>query len=85
MAQIRSAIQGQPEVLPSRPGETLPMVMMYDAELFRAFLEINSLLALPRDVMARPGMAARIMEVAAEHPPEPLPGPSREELLRLVA
>jgi hypothetical protein len=61
------------------------MAMLYDAELFRAFLEITSLLALPREVMARPGVRARIVEVAGLHDAVAPPGPSRDELLRLVA
>jgi hypothetical protein len=41
--------------------------MMYDADLFRAATECRALLALPQEVLARPGMADRIMEVA-QHP-----------------
>jgi hypothetical protein len=59
--------------------------MLYDAELFRAFLEIMSLLALPREVMARPGLIERMMEVAGAHEPVVTPGPSRDDVLRLVA
>jgi hypothetical protein len=40
---------------------------------------------LPRDVLARPGLADRIMRVAEAQPPPDPPAPSREELLRMVA
>jgi hypothetical protein len=36
-------------------------------------------------VFTRPGLAERVMRVAAEHPAAPPPGPDREQLLRLVA
>jgi hypothetical protein len=35
-----------------------------DADLFRAFIEMMSLLALPSEVMARPGLVDRVLEVA---------------------
>ena len=41
--------------------------MLYDADVFRAFIEIVGLLALPQEVLSRPGLAERIMEVAADH------------------
>jgi hypothetical protein len=59
--------------------------MTYDAALFRASLEITSLLALPEEVLARPGVADQIMEVAGAHEPVMPLGPSRDELLRMLA
>jgi hypothetical protein len=58
--------------------------MMYDADLFRAALEIVSLLRLPQELMAR-GMIDRIMEVARTHEAVSPPGPSRGDLLRILA
>jgi hypothetical protein len=59
--------------------------MMYDADLFRAANEIRSVLTLPQEVMARPGLVDRIMEVASTHDAVTPPGPSREELLQMLA
>jgi hypothetical protein len=59
--------------------------MLYDADLFRAALEIVSLLRLPQEIMARSGIIDRIMEVARTHEAVPPPGPSRGELLRILA
>lgn len=59
--------------------------MLHDPDLFRAFMEIVSVRTLARDVMARPGIAQRIMEVAAAHDPSVPPGPSRDEVLRMLA
>ena len=41
-------------------------------------------LSLPRDLFARPGFAERVMEVAGSHGHAVTPGPTREELLRLL-
>ncbi len=89
-AQIEAVIAGRPE--PAPPGNdpaaavqrAFPVAMAYDADVFRAFLEIASVQTLPSAVMARPGMIDRIM-TAAERGPLLIPGPNREELLDLVA
>lgn len=59
--------------------------LAYDPELLRAGLEMTGCLALPQEVFARPGVVDKIVELAEAHPPSPIPGPTREELLRLVA
>ena len=61
------------------------IVSVGDADLFRAAVEIRSLLALPQEVMTQPGVVDRIMEVAAAHEAVTPSGPSREELLRMLA
>jgi hypothetical protein len=42
-------------------------------------------LALPQEVMARPGFAERVSELGATHEAPPPPGPDREGLLALLA
>ena len=69
----------------ARTAKAFLVAMMYDADLFRAANEIRSLLALPQEVMARPGLVDRIKEVASNHEAVIAPGPSREELLRILA
>ena len=59
--------------------------MRHDPDVFRGFLDIMSCLALPQEVMARPGFAERVSELAAAHDAPPPPGPSREQLLALLA
>jgi hypothetical protein len=46
---------------------------------------LRSLLTLPQEVMARPGMVDHILEVAGTHEAVTPPGPSRLELLRTLA
>jgi hypothetical protein len=60
-------------------------VMPFDAELLRAGLEMIGCLALPDEVFARPGIVDKVVALAEANPPQPVPGPTREELLRLVA
>jgi len=88
MALYNAFLEGRPEPqptdAPTRIADALAIAMMYDADLFRAFLEIRSVLALPQEIMARPGVVDRIMQVASTHEAVIPPGPSREELLRML-
>jgi hypothetical protein len=59
--------------------------MQHDADVFRAGMEIVSVLTLPQEVFARPGLADRVLELASEREGVPIPAPSRDEVLRLVA
>ncbi len=64
-------------------GQALANATAKDPELLRGYLEIVSLLARGVDVLSRPGVAERALELGAEG--EPFPGPTRAELLALVA
>jgi 2-polyprenyl-6-methoxyphenol hydroxylase-like FAD-dependent oxidoreductase len=64
--------------------DALPVAAMRDADVFRAMLDTRSCYATPEEVVARPGMAERILELAAE-PAEPPRGPDRGRLLELIA
>jgi len=68
----------------ARTAKAFLVAMMYDADLFRASNEFRSLLTLPREVMARPGLVDGITEVAGAHEAVVPPGPSREELLDML-
>jgi 2-polyprenyl-6-methoxyphenol hydroxylase-like FAD-dependent oxidoreductase len=84
-AQIYATINGRTVSPPTDPGSEMLVAMMYDPDLFRAAIEISSLLALPEEVLARPGVFDRLTQVASAHERVPPPGPSREELLRMLA
>jgi 2-polyprenyl-6-methoxyphenol hydroxylase-like FAD-dependent oxidoreductase len=56
-----------------------------DPDLFRAFLEIVCCLTLPADVFARPGLVDRVLELTETGEPPAPPGPTREQLLALLA
>ena len=89
IARFNALIDGRPEPQPTdalaRIANALLVAMMYDPDIFRAANEMRSLLALPEEVMARPGVVDRILEVASTHAVVMPPGPSREELLRMLA
>jgi flavin-dependent dehydrogenase len=89
LARLKAFIAGRPEPQPTDPrariANALLVAMMYDADLFRAATEFRSLLALPQEVMARPGMVDRILEFAGTHEAVVPPGPSREELFHMLA
>jgi hypothetical protein len=68
----------------ARVSDALAVAMMYDADLFRASLEIATVQALPQEVMRRPGVVDRIMKFASTHEVVVPPAPSRQQLLRML-
>ena len=78
----------------AREREADPMAQMfeafftaieYDPDCFRGFLEIMGCLATPEEILARPGMFEKMIAAADGKKPAPKPGPSREELLAILA
>jgi hypothetical protein len=63
----------------------LTVAMMEDADLFRAFAGIVGMLELPRQVMACPGLADRIMRIAGGRRVVKPPGPARDHVPRMLA
>jgi 2-polyprenyl-6-methoxyphenol hydroxylase-like FAD-dependent oxidoreductase len=91
-AQITAAIEGRAPaqaVPPADPAATLVRKMAigrrWDADVFRASAEMATMLALPGEVLARPGMADLINKAAAGRQPFVPPGPSRTEVLALLS
>lgn len=89
LAQLDTSA-GRPAELPaagpgSRVMRDLTVAMLHDADLFRAFLEITSMLALPQEVLTRPGLADRIAAVAAGHEEFVMPGPTRADVLGILS
>jgi flavin-dependent dehydrogenase len=74
-AQIDASIAG--ETAPpgmAAPGDDgrdasglaeMEVALLYDPDVFRAFLEITTMLALPEDIMARPGFGEHLAQAAA--------------------
>ena len=86
---FNALIEGRPDPQSADPrahiADALAVAMRYDADVFRAAVEMRSLLALPQEVMARPGLVDRIKELAGAHEAVVPPEPSRAELLRMLA
>ena len=88
--QIEAAIAGgQPDVDPEDPVEAITdafeRAVPHSADAFRGFLAIASVLELPMEVIGRPGFVERLVAAAEGHEPPRFPGPTRQELLELVA
>jgi 2-polyprenyl-6-methoxyphenol hydroxylase-like FAD-dependent oxidoreductase len=62
----------------------LPIAAARDADVFRAMLDTRCGFATPEQVTARPGMAERVLELAAGGAGMP-PGPDRAQVLALIA
>jgi len=57
--------------------------MTWDADVFRAYLEMVAMLAPPQEIMSRPGLADKISGV--RRAPWLAPGPSRGQLLKMLS
>ena len=56
----------------------------YDAQVLQWFGEISNCLTLGDEVVARPGVLERVLDVATANPPYQTPGPTRAELEHLL-
>jgi len=74
-----------PEVDGTQLRPALLRAMLQDPELLTAFIESRCCLTSVSEVIAREGVLERVRELAAQSNGIALPGPDREELLRLVA
>jgi 2-polyprenyl-6-methoxyphenol hydroxylase-like FAD-dependent oxidoreductase len=92
--RINASIEGRPPAGTPRPGPVtgreIALAMTRDPDVFRAALEMTSMLALPGEIMTRPGFAERVKAAAAADDaagpgPAGPPGPSRDDLLRRMA
>jgi 2-polyprenyl-6-methoxyphenol hydroxylase-like FAD-dependent oxidoreductase len=85
-ARLRAlhAVREGRDAPPPDPAAALRAASLRDPDLFRAALETRSCYATPEQVLARPGVAARVRAIAADAPSR-LPGPDRAELLELLS
>jgi 2-polyprenyl-6-methoxyphenol hydroxylase-like FAD-dependent oxidoreductase len=87
--RIDAAIEGRPVPEDTDPAsvaqQAFQMAMLYDPDIFRAMMEIISMQALPEEVLARPGFGDRVMAAADGREEFSPPGPSRDDLLRMLA
>jgi hypothetical protein len=84
-AEIQSLLEGQPVPEPAnslQPAFTAGA--MSDPDVARAMLDTMSCLALPTEVMARPGLLDLVAS-SAKTPVAPPPVPSRDELVALTS
>jgi len=85
LREIEALRTGAPPPPVPAVAAALPTAVPHDPDLFRALVETRACWATTAEVLARPGMVERILEVAGEHEPRPLPGPDREQLRALLS
>ena len=90
IAQIAAVIEARspredPPDLAAAPLRDLLAAATRDADVFRAYLEMISMLAPPQEIMTRPGLAAKIAAAAGGRDPWAAPGPSRGEVLQMLS
>lgn len=85
LAQMRAIGEGLEPARDESPMARFAAVAAHDADLFRNLLEMIQCLALPQDVLERPGVAEKLDRLTAEVEPRPLPGPDRDQLLAILA
>jgi len=77
---------GTPEPTPEeRSADLLIGNAAADPLISRAFGDIMGCNALADEVLARPGVFDRVLELGQGAGPEPAPGPTRERVSELVA
>jgi 2-polyprenyl-6-methoxyphenol hydroxylase-like FAD-dependent oxidoreductase len=91
VASVRAAIDG---TQPPRPDLTNPQVRMQrafqiaaqnDPDVGRAFLEMISVLALPQEILGRPGMIEMVVAASKDRELREPEGPSRSELVEMLS
>ena len=86
LAEIDAALEDRPYETDDPSwllGKALETAAFKDPDALRAFMGMGNLLERAEDVFARPGMADIVLAAGGE--PEPLPGPSRAELVSIFA
>ena len=83
--EMEAAIRGVPPDPVPGIMDAFGRAVAHDADVFRALLEIRQVLALPAEVFGRAGFLDRVLEVAEGRPAISPPGPTRQELLGLIA
>ncbi|MGH8998267.1 MAG: hypothetical protein ACRDY7_02645 [Acidimicrobiia bacterium] len=81
MRALRAGAEPPP---PDPLAEALGTAAMHDPDVFRAWYEIRTCLALQEDVLARPGFMDKLNACAGKPGPN-IPAPDRQELLALLA
>ncbi len=88
LADVDAQIRGEtyrPEDPAWEVGQGLGFAAGQDPDCFRALLSIAGMLATPEEALARPGLFEKTIELGADWRQAPALGPSRDELLSVLA
>jgi 2-polyprenyl-6-methoxyphenol hydroxylase-like FAD-dependent oxidoreductase len=88
LAEVGALIGGG-EYRPDDPGwetgQALATAAFKDPDCLRGYITITMMLGRAADVLARPGLLGKVTALGAGWRDEPLPAPSRDQLLSIVA
>ena len=88
LAEIDALIEGK-EYRPADPGwevsQALTAAALKDPDCLRGFVKVAMVLSREADVLSGPGMLEKVTALGGDWRDEPIPAPSREELLSTVA
>ena len=88
LAEIDALIDGH-DYRPADPGwevsQALGAAAFKDPDCFRGFVSVAMVLSREADVLSRPGMLEKVKTLGAGWRDEPIPAPSRGDLLSTVA
>jgi 2-polyprenyl-6-methoxyphenol hydroxylase-like FAD-dependent oxidoreductase len=86
LSEIEAIRNGEP-LEPSNASlrAAILVAMLQDLDLLKAYLESRCCLTTLSETFAADGVAERVLALASQQEPQPLPGPSREQLLGLLA
>jgi 2-polyprenyl-6-methoxyphenol hydroxylase-like FAD-dependent oxidoreductase len=84
VAEMDALRRGEEPAPPDPTWAAVGAAIFRDAEVFRGALDMAMCLALPEEVLARPGFMDRVHAVPPG-PPLRMPGPDREQLLALLS
>jgi hypothetical protein len=84
LAEMTALREGRPWSPPDSMMTRLANAAPHDADVFHAFLEIFMCLALPQEVIQRPGIKDAVEQLGDKGAP-PAPGPNRQQLLQLLS
>jgi 2-polyprenyl-6-methoxyphenol hydroxylase-like FAD-dependent oxidoreductase len=84
LAEMTALREGGPWSPADSPMSRLASAALHDADVFRAFMETILCLALPQEVIQRPGIKDAVERLGHQAPP-PAPGPGRQRLLELLS
>jgi 2-polyprenyl-6-methoxyphenol hydroxylase-like FAD-dependent oxidoreductase len=85
LAEMRALSDGLEPPRVDSPAARFADVAGFDPDLFRGFIETIQCVALPEEVLQRPGVQEKIEQLTATVEQRPFPGPDREQLLALLA
>jgi flavin-dependent dehydrogenase len=84
LAAMNAMREGRKWTPPDSVVGRLTAAASCDADAFRALMETVLCLALPQEVIERPGMREKLEQSGGDAQP-PAPGPDREQLLQLLS